>query len=895
MGGSVRNTPVSIPRSRLVIAVLILAAMLAGGVGAEAATLPLTWDAPTTNANGTPLTDLAGYRIYLGTSAPACPSSSFHTVSSSTTAPTPGQTVSTRITALSAGTTYFARVTAVDTSGNESACSSSASGIAQPDFSVSPTGATSFGSVAVNGTVDRTFTVQNTSTASISVTASVGSPFSIVSGGSGSLAAGASRTVTVRFQPTTSGSFAGNVNFTGNGDSISRAVSGSTTTVSIVSLSVTKNGTGTGTVTSSPVGIACGTDCGETLPVGTPVTLTAAAATGSVFAGWSGACSGTAATCSWTMSAATAVTATFNTTGAVTAGPLVSSLSPVSAVAGSKGITLTVNGSGFVATSVVHWNGVARTTTFVNARRLRAAISAADLATPGWVPVTVFTPSSDGGTSASKTFTINAPVPVAGSLSPNSAVGGGAGLTVTVNGSNFVSTSVFRWKGAARTTTYVSATQLRAQITAADLATPGSALSSVYTPTPGGGASATSMTFTINAPVPAVSSLSPASAIAGSTGFTLIVNGSGFVTTSSVRWNGSARTTTYVSATELRAAITATDLATVRSVPVTVYNPAPGGGTSTSMSFAVTTGSGSSTPPAAPGSPNVTLRSADVSGVTFDVAWSAGNGAASYRYLAAFNDGSAARQGSVTGLTTFQLRMPYHASGAAFGGFVCIRSVSATGLLSTDHSCSALAVPATPPAPPAPVASSLSPTSAVAGSSGLTLTVNGSGFVSTSVVRWNGAVRTTTFVSATQLRATISATDLAAAGSAVVSVFTPAPGGGTSGNLSFVITVPPAPSTPPAAPGNPSVMLRTVDAGGATFDITWGAASGAASYTYIAAFSDGSAAQQGSVTGTSMQLRMPYHVSGAAFGAFVCIRSVSATGLQSTDHSCSPLTVPARQ
>ncbi len=76
-------------------------------------------------------------------------------------------------------------------------------------------------------------------------------------------------------------------------------------------LAVTKSGTGTGTVTSSPAGINCGADCSETLVDGTSVTLTAAPATGSSFAGWSGAgCSGTS-TCTVIMSAARAVTAQF--------------------------------------------------------------------------------------------------------------------------------------------------------------------------------------------------------------------------------------------------------------------------------------------------------------------------------------------------------------------------------------------------------------------------------------------------------------------------------------------------------------------------------------------------------------------------------------------------------
>jgi len=75
-------------------------------------------------------------------------------------------------------------------------------------------------------------------------------------------------------------------------------------------LTVTTNGTGSGTVTSSPVGIDCGSDCGETFADGTPVTLTANPAAGSTFAGWSGACS--ADPCSVIMNEDRSVTATFN-------------------------------------------------------------------------------------------------------------------------------------------------------------------------------------------------------------------------------------------------------------------------------------------------------------------------------------------------------------------------------------------------------------------------------------------------------------------------------------------------------------------------------------------------------------------------------------------------------
>lgn len=77
-----------------------------------------------------------------------------------------------------------------------------------------------------------------------------------------------------------------------------------------VDLTVNTAGSGKGSVTSSPTGIQCGTDCAETYLKGTEVSLTATAGDGSVFGGWSGACTGNAA-CELPLQANTAVTATF--------------------------------------------------------------------------------------------------------------------------------------------------------------------------------------------------------------------------------------------------------------------------------------------------------------------------------------------------------------------------------------------------------------------------------------------------------------------------------------------------------------------------------------------------------------------------------------------------------
>ena len=80
----------------------------------------------------------------------------------------------------------------------------------------------------------------------------------------------------------------------------------------MATLTVSKTGTGAGTVTSSPAGITCGNDCSGSFPRGTSVTLSAAAASGSTFAGWSGGgCSGTA-TCTTVMTTSQTVVAQFN-------------------------------------------------------------------------------------------------------------------------------------------------------------------------------------------------------------------------------------------------------------------------------------------------------------------------------------------------------------------------------------------------------------------------------------------------------------------------------------------------------------------------------------------------------------------------------------------------------
>nr|MCU0493913.1 beta-propeller fold lactonase family protein [Chloroflexaceae bacterium] len=109
---------------------------------------------------------------------------------------------------------------------------------------------------------------------------------------------------------------------------------------------------------------------------------------------------------------------------------------------------------------------------------------------------------------------------------------------------------------------------------------------------------------------------------------------------------------------------------------------------------------------------------------------------------------------------------------------------------------------------PTPAIASLAPASAPAGAGDVTLLVHGEGFVPGSVVRWNAAQSLpTTFVSDSQLRATISGALLANAGTPGVQVINPVPGGGGSNGLTFTISPPnqnPVPSLSELLPAGAS-------------------------------------------------------------------------------------------
>ncbi len=360
-----------------------------------------------------------------------------------------------------------------------------------------------------------------------------------------------------------------------------------------------------------------------------------------------------------------------------------------------------------------------------------------------------------------------ATVPAITSISPASATAGGAAFTLTVNGTNFLSSSTVNFNGNARLTSFVSGTQLTAAILASDIATGGNFSVTVINPGLGGGSS-NAVSFTVNNPAPTITTISPTSALAGGASFTLTVNGMGFVSTSAVSFGANARATTFVSATQLTAAISASDIATGGNFNVTVANPAPGGGTSNAVSFTVNN--------PVPTITTISPASATAGGAAFTLTVN-GTGFVSTSVV---NYGGNVR--ATTQVSSTQLTASISASDIATAGTFNVTVTNPSPGGGTSN-----AVSFTVNNPVATV-TSISPTSALAGGAAFTLTVNGTGFVSTSGVSYGGNVRATTQVSSTQLTASISASDIATAGNFNVTVFNPPPGGGTSNAVNFTVT-----------------------------------------------------------------------------------------------------------
>jgi hypothetical protein len=397
------------------------------------------------------------------------------------------------------------------------------------------------------------------------------------------------------------------------------------------------------------------------------------------------------------------------------------------------------------------------------------------------------------------------PPPIISSLSPASIEVGSGGFTLTVKGGSFVSSSVIRWNDNNRATTYVSRYELRASISPSDIATTGYAAISVVNPPANGGVSPPRILVIVN-PMPTIESLQP-SVTAGGPGFTLSINGTGFVILSQVRWNGSSRTTTYVSKAELRANIPASDIALGGSPCIEVINPMPGGGTSVCKSLQINNSV-----------PTITsLEPAEVTARSTAVLLKVRGTGFVAQSQVRWEGPPTSSQGPqvptkvtlrTTVLSGSQLEAFIDSAFIHFGGTATITVLNpapgggVSGTLSFTIR------------QPTPVIQSIEPTSVSAGATEFTLKVSGSGFAQTaSKVRWNGAdlPTNTTGSEGGILTAAVNSSGIASGGSVSVTVFNPSPGGGTSAVKTLTINNP-LPATTSLEPasirsGSSSFML----------------------------------------------------------------------------------------
>ena len=275
----------------------------------------------------------------------------------------------------------------------------------------------------------------------------------------------------------------------------------------------------------------------------------------------------------------------------------------------------------------------------------------------------------------------------------------------------------------------------------------------------------------INYPAPRIKSLSPADMSAGQPLFNLTVSGFSFTPASTVVWNGTPLVTIFQTVNTLTAQVPASLIQNPGAVPVTVFTPQPGGGTSTSLIFNID--------PIPTPVPRITYISP--TGVL------AGSGAFQL-YIAGANfvSGSTVtvngdnRQANFVNTTSLNVQIT--AADVATAGSVQIAVVnpipgggssSPTSLVVTN---------------PVPLLTSLSPTSIAAGTTAsTTLAVNGASLLPNSVIQIDGGARTTIFNGSTALSTVLAQGDFAAAAVHRVQVMNPSPGGGASNILTFAV------------------------------------------------------------------------------------------------------------
>lgn len=388
-------------------------------------------------------------------------------------------------------------------------------------------------------------------------------------------------------------------------------------------------------------------------------------------------------------------------------------------------------------------------------------------------------------------------------VSPANVPAGAAATTLTVTGTNFLSSSVVQIAGVSEATTFVSATQLQATVPASLLGAASLLPVAVLngSTTSAGGAA---INLEVDNPAPVLSSFTPVAFSTGATGIPLVVAGTGFVAASSAQINGSSRPTTFINTTQLSVALTAADLSASGSLSIKIVNPAPGGGTSAAASVPVN----NALPAGLILTPSTAIVGAAATTITV--------GGTGFISASVINVNGAARPTTFVDAAhlTFSLTAADQATAATLA--ITVTNPAPGGGTSAPATIT-VALPAL-----TPVVTSVSPTQLIVGSANSFLTITGSNFVNNkSVVQWNGAPLVTGFYlpsPSTRLLATVPAALLASTGTATITVLTPTATPTTSNSVSVSIIPPPAPTLTSISPNNaPIGKATTITLNGTNF------------------------------------------------------------------------------
>ncbi|MCM0080611.1 hypothetical protein L4X63_03305 [Geomonas sp. Red32] len=457
------------------------------------------------------------------------------------------------------------------------------------------------------------------------------------------------------------------------------------------------------------------------------------------------------------------------------AGPSVASASPAT---GNPGQTLNVGitGNGFVsgATSSFGAGVTVNSTTYNSATSLTANVTIDPAATLGARTVTVTNPDTTNG-SASIFSVISASAPAIASVTPSSIGQGASNVAIAVTGTNFNATSTLSCSNAGVTiaTTYVDATHLTATVSVSQGATVGAANLTV-TNSSDGSFSTSNGALTVTA-APTVTAAAPASGALGWTG-NVVITGTGFQNGAAATFTGSGiavNSTTYTSATSLTANVTVAANATLGAGKIQVTNPDRGVNVSAANLFTVVdpavapTITGLSTTTLGQGA---TAKTITVSGTNF-VSGSA----------VSFSSGSISAV-STTFVNSTTLNVTLTVSTSASG----TTNVTVTN---PDTQAATLTSGITFTSRPGSSLSA-SPASGYAGVTGLDVTLTGSNFQTGAVATFANTgitVNSTTYLSATQVKANISIASNATSGAGSVAITNP-DGGTRSVNSVFTVT-----------------------------------------------------------------------------------------------------------